>query len=102
VAKNRRSTGLGTDIFFQPPASQPQPAKEPEADDSPLPPDSEPPEVESGPEKKIRTTVTLYPQTLAAMESLKVHARRQGQRATYSDILEEAIQDLARKRGIDL
>jgi hypothetical protein len=52
--------------------------------------------------KKVRTTVTLYPDTLALMELMKVQARRDGARATYSDILEEAIVDLAEKRGLEL
>ena len=52
--------------------------------------------------KKVRTTVTLYPETLATLEMLKVHARRQGKRATFSDILAEAIIDLAQKKGVTL
>lgn len=100
MAKNRRSTGLGTDIFFRSPANESDlPAN---SDGDPSPPAAKSHVPESGTDKKIRTTVTLYPQTLAAMESLKVQARRQGQRATYSDILEEAILDLARKRGVEL
>ena len=52
--------------------------------------------------KKVRTTVTLYPDTLAMLEMLKVHARRQGNKATFSDILAEAITDLAQKKGVRL
>ena len=52
--------------------------------------------------KKVRTTITLYPDTLATLEMLKIHARRQGNKATFSDILAEAILDLAEKKGLAL
>lgn len=52
--------------------------------------------------KKVRTTITLYPDTFATLEMLKVHARRQGNKATFSDILAEAILDLAEKKGLAL
>ena len=50
--------------------------------------------------KKVRTTIMLYPDTLAGLDMLKVHARKQGGKATYSDILEEAIRDLMKKKGV--
>ncbi len=52
--------------------------------------------------KKVRTTITLYPDTLATLEMLKIHTRRQGNKATFSDILAEAILDLAQKKGLQL
>jgi len=60
------------------------------------------PEAEPPPLKKVRTTVMLYPETLAELEMLKVQARRRGTRATYSDILEEAIQALVRRRRVEV
>jgi hypothetical protein len=44
----------------------------------------------------------LYPETLAELEMLKVQARRQGTKATYSDILEAAIQALVSQRGVEI
>lgn len=89
MAKKR--TGLGTAAFFQARANQQEPTEqgEPQAAEPPKP-------------RKVRTTVTLYPDTLAMMEMLKVEARRQGQRATFSDILEEAILILAERKGVTL
>lgn len=52
--------------------------------------------------QKVRTTVTLYPETLAAMELLKVESRRNGQRATYSDVLGEAVDLLMEQRGLSV
>jgi hypothetical protein len=52
--------------------------------------------------KKIRTTVTLYEKTLASMELLKVEARKQGVKATLSDVLEEAIQTLMEKKQLEI
>lgn len=108
MAKDKeRRTGLGTSAFFQQRRSV---ESEPELEELAL----EAPTVEKAesipdggveePEKpkKVRTTVMFPPETLAALEMLKVDARRQGQRATYSDILAEAIHDLARKKGIGL
>ncbi|MDQ4078349.1 MAG: hypothetical protein M3220_19145 [Chloroflexota bacterium] len=89
---SKKKTGLGAAAFFQKePAGQPESEQEEGAA-----------EVEAPKPKKVRTTVTLYPDTLATMEMLKVEARRQGEKATYSDILEEAILDLARKKGVEL
>ena len=85
----KRQTGLGTNAFFQ--------------NISPGETDTPPPPASPAPPKspaKIRTTVTLYPETMAQLEALKINARRQGTKATFSDILSEAIQDLAAKKGI--
>ena len=51
---------------------------------------------------KIRTTITLYPQTLAAMEQLKVELRKSGDKATLSDVLEQAVAALMDKKGLKL
>jgi hypothetical protein len=53
--------------------------------------------------KKIRTTVTMYSETLSGLTLLKANLTRKRSRSvTFSDVLEEAIQDLMRKEGIDL
>ena len=91
-----KNTGLGTDTFFnsneanqvvesavvEPVApAKPKPAKAP---------------------KKVRTTVTLYPRTLAAMELLKAESRKEGERSTLSDILGDAIDLLLKKKKISV
>ena len=90
----KRQTGLGTNAFFQ--------NISPGETDTPPPPASPAPPKSPAKRKatKIRTTVTLYPETMAQLEALKINARRQGTKATFSDILSEAIQDLAAKKGI--
>lgn len=50
--------------------------------------------------EKYRTTVMLYPDTLSDIELLKAEARKQGVKATMSDILNDAVQLLARERQI--
>ncbi len=50
--------------------------------------------------KKYRTTVMLYPDTLSDIELLKSEARKQGVKATMSDILNDAVQLLAKEREI--
>jgi hypothetical protein len=52
--------------------------------------------------EKVRTTVMLQKKTLAAMELLKVEARKQGIKATLGDVLEEAIQSLMEKKKLEL
>ena len=49
---------------------------------------------------KERTTVMLYPETLSAMEQLKVELRKSGEKVTYSDVLEQAIWALMEKKGL--
>ena len=93
MAKKTGGLGQGTGAFWQSGPRATQEAAEPARAAAPPPAPPKP--------KKMRTTVTLYPDTLAKMEELKVQARRGGERATYSDILEEAINDLAAKRGIE-
>jgi hypothetical protein len=103
----KRGTGLGgSNAFFKdtPPPRRDAPA-------APIPPHEEiidePSMVEQeqvqDTNEKVRTTVKLYPDTLALMDMLRAQAKRDrklGRKATYSDILDEAIRDLADKRGI--
>ncbi len=100
MSKEQRRTGLGTNAFYQVPRNIEPEVEELELPAAPLTRNETPGEAEKP--KKVRTTVTLYPETLATMEMLKVDARRQGEKATYSDILDEAILDLARKKGVAL
>lgn len=106
MAKDRK-TGLGTAAFFQQPGSTVTPA----ASQAPVQtlerPGEIPTEGEHRPErsaapKKVRTTVLLYPETLANMEDLKIRARRRGDKATFSDILEQAIRMLMEKYQVEL
>ncbi len=94
MSKKSGGLGQGTGAFWQ---SGPRRADDPPEGEALAAPE----EATSDKSKKLRTTVTLYPDTLAKMENLKVQARRAGVRATYSDILEEAINDLAHKRGVE-
>lgn len=100
---SKRKTGLGTDAFFQ----QSEPSEDEKAAEKKEPEQEQEPQAEGkGPKRnkseKVRTTVTLYPETLAGMEMLKVQARMEGEKATYSDILNEAIRDLMEKKGVEL
>ena len=47
--------------------------------------------------EKDRITLRLYTDTLALLDALKIDARKHGRPATYGDVVEEAILDLARK-----
>ena len=93
MSKQRKPTGLGTDAFFRTPNV---PEVKPTIPKHP----GQTQEGEAPQSRKVRTTVTLYPDTLAALEMLKVYARKQGERMTYSDILDEAISNLIEKKGI--
>ena len=89
---SRKKTGLGRDAFFShseddgQESAQAAPVVEKKAD---------PPKP-----KKVRTTVTMYPETLASLELLKVEARKSGIKATMSDVLSEAIEMLMKKKGL--
>lgn len=87
---SKKKTGLGTSAFFQEAESDPA---------TTVPEPTTPPQSVPKP-AKIRTTVTLYPETLAQLDMLKIHARQQGKKATYSDILREAIEEMIEKKGI--
>lgn len=89
MSTSKRSGGLGGVKAFTTPSSA-APTK--------------PAEVTTGLEavkpKKERTTVMLYPETLSAMERLKVELRKSGDKVTYSDVLEQAIWALMEKKGL--
>ncbi len=85
MSNQERKTGLGRSAFFQG-----KPALETEATAEEKP-------------KKVRTTVSLYTETMAGLEALKIEARKEtGRKVTYSDVLNEAIADLMKKKGIEL
>jgi hypothetical protein len=101
-----RRTGLGTDAFFKPaqhnePEQAPPPALEDpgfQAASSPAQPAQK---QAAPPDAKVKTTINLSAETLALLDALKINARKQKRKATYSDILDEAIRELARMRGVD-
>ncbi|HMN26645.1 MAG TPA: hypothetical protein PKE45_00715 [Caldilineaceae bacterium] len=86
----KKKTGLGTGVFFQ--------------NNQPVDIDARGPVKLVAPPKpeKVRTTVMLQKKTLAAMELLKVEARKQGIKATLGDVLEEAVQSLMEKKKLEL
>ncbi len=97
MANKEKKTGLGTGAFWQAGPRAPLP------DEEGAPPvASETTPAVSEKMDKVRPTITLYPSTLATLELLKVHARRGGKKATYSDIFEEALSDLAAKWNVRL
>lgn len=81
--------GAGKSALFKTPGQAPA---EPQPEQAAAP-------AESG---KRRTSVAFDPHTFALLEALKIHARKYGQPATYGDIVAEAIQDLARKKGVNV
>lgn len=91
MSTTKRSGGLGRKIFTTP--TEGAAASDDVQRDAP---------VTKTKASKIRTTVTLYPQTLAAMEQLKVELRKSGDKATLSDVLEQAVAALMDKKGIKL
>ncbi len=72
-----------------------------EVETNPTPP-SEPTDAPASVPKstKVRTTVTLHPETLIQLDLLKIHARQTGEKATYSNILRDAIELLVETKGI--
>jgi hypothetical protein len=42
----------------------------------------------------------LYPNTLSAMEQLKMELRKSGDKVTLSDVLEQAVWALMEKKGL--
>lgn len=51
---------------------------------------------------RVRTTVTLWPETLASLEQLKAQSRRSGRKETLGDVLEAAVQALIKERNTRL
>jgi len=106
VSDKQRKTGLGTNAFFHPPT---QPEAPPTEEETLLEPEAPAPAARRPAKKarqlppqseRVKTTINLPSETLALLDALKINARRSRRKATYSDILDEAIRDLARKRGI--
>lgn len=91
-----KKTGLGTNAFFG--SDEADQVVESAAVEQPAPAK---PKVVKAP-KKVRTTVTLYPHTLAAMELLKMESRKEGERATLSDVLGDAIDLLLKKKKLSV
>ena len=87
---NKKQTGLGRNAFFKNSTEDEQVPSAPEST-----PAAKKPE-------KVRTTLTLYPETLASMEILKIEGRKSGQRVTLSDVLNEAVTTLMQKKGLSL
>lgn len=94
MSDTKRSGGIGRKIFTTPTGDTP--ATEPSAAAAAGIPQKPPkPKV-----VKARTTVMLYPQTLSAMEQLKVELRKSGDKVTLSDVLEQAVWALMEKKGL--
>ena len=91
-----KKTGLGTNAFFG--SDETNQVVESGAIEQPTPVKQKPAKAV----KKVRTTVTLYPRTLAAMELLKAESRKEGERSTLSDILGDAIDLLLKKKKISV
>lgn len=91
MSDTKRSGGLGRKIFTTPTGDTP--ATEPAT--AGIPQKAAKPKV-----VKARTTVMLYPQTLSAMEQLKVELRKSGDKVTLSDVLEQAVWALMEKKGL--
>ena len=86
----KKQSGLGRNAFFK---------NTTEDEQAPSAPESTP--AAKKPEK-VRTTLTLDPETLASMEMLKIEGRKTGERVTLSDVLNEAVTTLMQKKGLSL
>lgn len=101
----KRKSGLGSQAFFKdtpPPRRDVAPVPSPVEQATPEPQPTSEPEQLQVTNKTIPTTIKLYPETVELLDRLKSQARREKRRseATYGAILEEAIRDLAQKRGV--
>lgn len=96
--KKKRKTGLGTQAFFQ---STEQREAEPAAEEAA---EVEEKEAEQASEpEKTRTTIWVYPGSLDLLELLKTHERiRTGEKIYQADVLHEALEALAEKKGLEL
>ena len=86
-----KNTGLGASVFFPVEGEAAQAAPAVRAVTTPS--DSKPVR------PKIRTTVILYNDTLESIELLKAQSRKQGVKASMSDILNDAVELLMRERN---
>lgn len=90
MTTNKRSGGIGRKIFTMP--TQETAVESAEA--------VQPPTAEKSKVVKARTTIMLYPQTLSAMEQLKIELRKSGSKVTLSDVMEQAVWALMEKKGL--
>jgi hypothetical protein len=98
----KKKTGLGTSAFFKRGPANGDPDGQQVEETSIQPAQAEPKPKAPPKPKKVRTTILIYPETLASMELLKVEARKKGDKATLSDIIEEAVQGLMKKKKLEL
>lgn len=94
MSNNKKKTGLGTSAFFASPTGDGAQTATAEAAGNGTKQPEKP--------KKVRTTITLYPETLAAMELLKAEARKTGKKVTLSDVFADAVDALMAQRGLSL
>ncbi len=100
--RRKQKTGLGTAALFQTPSANQQLSTQQETETAEPPSTSQPVEKQQeAVEAKVKTTVNLSAETLALLDALKIQARKQKRKATYSDILDEAIRELAKQKGIE-
>ena len=97
---NKQKTGLGTAAFFQQSPEKEVAKGKGEREEAKQDGATQMRKAQPKVKEKVRTTVTLYRETLAGMEALKIQERKTGNKATFSDILNEAIQGLMDKKGI--
>ncbi len=102
MSSKTKKTGLGggVDAIFGSSAVEEQ-VEETTVDDTQKEAEEVAPEVEEPiMPPKYRTSVMLYPETLSDIELLKSESRKQGVKATMSDILNDAVELLAKERQI--
>jgi len=86
MSSTKRKTGLGVDAFFQDPTGDKEKAPQTQAP--------------QGKPEKVRTTVILYTDDLAALEEMQIADRRRtGKKPTQSDLLHQAITLLTKQRS---
>jgi hypothetical protein len=95
-AQRTKKTGLGAEAWFAPPARpEATTLTEPQASRAALP--------EAAPQGdgKIRRTLALTPAAYLLLERLKLHLlETAGKKVTLGELVEEAVLDLANKRGV--
>lgn len=91
MSEKKKKTGLGRSAFFVTDEEQGEAA----VTETPTQPQP------SKKIKKVRTTVTLYPETLEAMELIRFEARKTGDKVTMSDVLREAVEELLKAKGLE-
>ncbi len=92
MSTTKRAGGLGRKIFTSPTGTTSEGDVGSVAQGAP---------VDEAPKStKVRTTITIYPRTLSAMEQLKMELRKSGEKVTLSDVMEEAIWALMDKKGL--